>query len=137
MAHQAYQIIATELVGSKRGASSWRNIMGGCHYSKGAIILVFTLTLLGCVTSTPINKILESPRDYTGKAVAISGEVTEVVSLVVVKYFVVRDNTGKIIVVTKRPLPKEGTKITVKGMVQEAFSIGDKQLIVIVENPQK
>jgi len=111
--------------------------MGNSRYSKGTIILAFTLVLLGCVTSTPINKILESPRDYTGKPVTISGEVTEVVSLLVVKYFVVKDNTGKIIVVTKRPLPKEGIKITVKGMVQEAFSIGDKQLIVIVETPEK
>jgi len=46
----------------------------------------------------------------------------------------VKDKTGQIVVVTKKPLPKEGAKITVKGTVREAFSLGDKQLIVIVEN---
>jgi cytochrome c-type biogenesis protein CcmE len=101
------------------------------------IFLAFNLLLIGCNTSTPINKILENPRDYAGKPVKISGEVTEVFSLVVVKYFVVKDKTGEITVVTKRPLPREGTEITVKGTVQEAFSIGDKQLIVIVENEKK
>jgi len=35
--------------------------------------------------------------------------------------------------VTEKPLPKIGTKIKVKGTVEEAFSIGDKQLLVIKE----
>ena len=63
--------------------------------------------------------------------------VTEVFGLFVVRYFVVKDKTGEIIVVTKRPLPSEGTKITVKGTVREAFSIGDKQLVVVLENEEK
>ena len=101
-----------------------------------ALILSFYLLFIGCngILSTPINKILETPRDYSGKTVQISGEVKQASSLVVVKYFVVKDKTGEIIVVTKRPLPRERTRVTVKGKVQEAFSIGDKQLIVIVEN---
>lgn len=99
------------------------------------IVVSFSLLLLGCnsLLATPIKKVLENPRDYSSKPVRISGEVKEVFSLVVVKYFVVKDKTGEIAVVTKRPLPAEGTKITVKGTVHEAFSIGDKQLIVIVE----
>jgi hypothetical protein len=104
------------------------------HFKTWAFILSFTLMLIGCSTSTPINKIIENPRDYDGKLVKISGEVTEAVGLVVLQYFVVKDKTGEIDVVTKRPLPKEGTKITVEGRVKDAFSIGDKQVIVIVEN---
>jgi hypothetical protein len=100
-----------------------------------AFMVLFSLLFIGCnnILTTPINKIIEHPRDYSNKPVKISGEVTEVFSLVVVKYFIVKDKTGEIIVVTKKPLPTEGTKITVKGTVQEAFSIGDTQLIVIVE----
>jgi hypothetical protein len=69
------------------------------------------LLFIGCNTllAAPINKILENPREYSDKPVKISGEVTDVVGLVVVKCFVVKDKTGEIIVVTKRPLPKEGT----------------------------
>ena len=95
------------------------------------IIILF----IGCssLTATPIKKILDNPRDYSGKPVTISGEVSEIFSLIVIKYFVVKDRTGEIIVVTQKPLPKKGSKITAKGTVQEAFSIGDQQLIVIME----
>jgi hypothetical protein len=115
------------------------NIMGNRCWRIAAFVLLVSILPMGCnkIFATPINKILENPRDYDGKPVKISGEVTEVFGLVVVKYFVVKDKTGEIIVVTKRPLPREGTKITVKGKVQNAFSIGDKQLIVIVENEEQ
>lgn len=92
------------------------------------------LLLTGCgLMSTPIKKILDNPRDYSGKMVTLSGEVTETISLFVIKYYVVKDRSGEIIVVTRKPLPRKGTKIMVKGVVQEAFSLGDQQLIVIME----
>jgi hypothetical protein len=99
------------------------------------IVLSFSLLLYHCgsLFTTPIKKILEDPRNYTGKTVTVSGEVTRVFSLVFVKYFVVKDKTGEITIVTEKPLPKIGTKMKVKGTVKEAFSIGDQQLIVIFE----
>lgn len=99
-----------------------------------AACLVILLSA-GCsgLMATPIKKILDNPRDYSGKPVTISGEVTELFSLFVIKYFVVKDRSGEIIVVTQKPLPAKGSKITVKGTVQEAFSLGDQQLIVIME----
>jgi hypothetical protein len=63
----------------------------------------------------------------------VSGEVTQTLSFVFIKYFKVRDGKGEITIVTEKPLPKIGTKIKVKGTVEEAFSIGDKQLLVIKE----
>lgn len=101
----------------------------------GLIILFSSLLLFGCdgLFTTPIKKIKENPRAYAGKTITVSGEVTRVFSLLVVKYFVVRDKTGEITVVTEKPLPKVGTKIKVKGTVEEAFSIGDQQVIVLVE----
>lgn len=102
------------------------------------IVLAGILMASSCSTivSTPIRKIIENPRDYSGKAVVVRGEVTEIFGLFFVKYFVLNDNTGEITVVTQRPLPKKGTKIRVKGTVQEAFSLGDQQLIVIVEEAE-
>ena len=102
------------------------------------IFIIIFCVLLGCdrFFTTDIGKILQNPRDYTGKTVTISGEVTEVFSFLVIRYFIVRDKTGEIAVVTERPLPKRGNKIKVKGRVEEAFSIGDKQLIVIVEKKE-
>lgn len=110
------------------------------HRSRGIKIktvvslVSMVLMLLGCVRATPIRKILDDPRDYAGKPVTIAGKVTEVTGLVFFKYFVVKDKTGEITVVTSRPLPKEGAEIRVTGTVQEAFAIGDKQFIVIIES---
>jgi len=99
------------------------------------LIIFVTLFLCSCdsLFTTPIRKILENPRNYTGKTVTVSGEVTRVFSLIIIKYFVMRDSTGEVTIVTEKPLPKIGTKMKVKGTVEEAFAIGDQQLIVIFE----
>ena len=90
---------------------------------------------VGCssLMATPIRKILDNPRDYHDKMVTVSGEVAELFSFFVIKYFIVKDSTGEITVVTTRPLPQKGSRVMVKGTVHEAFSLGDRQLVVIVE----
>lgn len=92
------------------------------------LILYFTLT-----ASTPIGNILKDPRSYEGKELTIAGEVTDRTSLIVVKYFRLRDKTGEIMVVTDKTLPAVGSRLRVKGKVREAFSIGPEQLLVFVE----
>lgn len=103
------------------------------------IVLGFTLiTVTACssVFPTPIHKILTSPRDYADKQVTISGTVVDVFSIVLLKYFTLNDGTGEMIVVTQRPMPTKGDKIKVRGTVQEAFSLGDQQLLVLIENKE-
>jgi aspartyl/asparaginyl-tRNA synthetase len=84
-----------------------------------------------------IGKITADPREYAGRTVAVRGRVSEVFSLMVIKYFVVEDKTGRIAVITDRPLPRQGTEVKVRGTVKEAFSIGDQQLLVLVEEEKK
>lgn len=100
-------------------------------------VLVLALTSCDSLFTVPIRKIVKDPREYAGKEVSIEGHVIDVFSLVVVKYFIVRDTTGEIAVVTDRTLPTRGQEIRVRGRVQEAFSLGDRQLIVLIENPEK
>lgn len=99
-------------------------------------IVVVSISSCG-IGTTKIGDITGHPRDYAGKEVTVSGEVTEVFSLFVVKYFVLRDSTGEITVVTDRPLPARGEKIKVKGAVKEAMSIGTKTSLVLVEGTEK
>ena len=104
---------------------------------KIALLLIFLAAVsMACsgILSTPIKKIIDNPRDYDGKTVTVSGEVTETFSLFVVKYFVVDDGSGTITVVTQKTLPKKGTKIQVKGKVSEMFSLGETQALVIIED---
>jgi hypothetical protein len=110
--------------------SSWKLV---------AFFSAFLLIVSACdrMMSTSIGKIIDNPRDYAGKQVTISGEVTEVFSFLIVKSFTLRDKTGAIAVVSNKPLPKKGTNITVRGTVQEAFSIGDRQMLVLMEDGEK
>ncbi len=100
----------------------------------GFLIIVAVSCEIG---TTKIGDILSHPRNFAGKEVTISGEVTETFSMFFVKYFTLRDGSGEITVVTERPLPAMGEKIKVKGIVKEAFSIGTKSALVLVETPQK
>lgn len=96
-------------------------------------LLIFLATACEGIGTTPIGNILDKPRDYADKKVTVFGEVTEIFSLFVIKYFVVQDKTGQIAVVTDKTLPRKGTTVRVTGTVKEAFSIGDQQLLVLVE----
>ena len=49
------------------------------------------------------------------------------------KFYKVKDKTGEIIVVTKRTLPEVTSQAAVTGKIDEAFSVGDENLTVFVE----
>jgi hypothetical protein len=50
--------------------------------------------------------------------------------------FYLKDKTVELVVVTDRALPVVGSKIRVKGRIEEAFSIGNQQMLVFVEETQ-
>lgn len=99
----------------------------------GCIICGGTWVYLKYVYNASIKTIVENPRDYEGKGLAISGKVVDRVSLVFLKYFKLRDKSGEIIVVTSRTLPAFGSTVRIKGKVVEAFTIGNEQLLVFIE----
>lgn len=106
-------------------------------YSVAFIVLAFlALASCGNLFPTKIGDIRGNPRKYAEKEVVVSGKVTEVLSLIAFKYFVIKDNTGEMTVITSKPLPAVGQKLTVHGTVKEAFSIGSQNVLVITENPE-
>ncbi|MDA8093121.1 MAG: OB-fold nucleic acid binding domain-containing protein [Betaproteobacteria bacterium] len=98
-----------------------------------AAVLAPILLLVACTAAVPIKSILDNPREYADHTVTVQGKVTDVFSLVFVKWFTLNDGTASINVVTTRPLPAKGEQIRVTGTVKQAFSIGDEVLTVIVE----
>jgi hypothetical protein len=86
---------------------------------------------------TFIGKILKDPKVYEGKMLTIKGTVTERVSFMIMKYFKLKDRTGEIMVITEKPLPSVGAKISVQGMVHDAFSLGGEQILVFIEKDGK
>jgi hypothetical protein len=102
-----------------------------------SVVFCFVAVWLGgcdIFSTTSISKILQNPRDYAGKEVQVSGTVVEVFSIMIIKYFVIKEDTSKLVIVTDRAMPKIGEKVKVKGKIEEAFSLGDQQMMVLIEN---
>lgn len=100
-------------------------------------LALFSLCLCSGFIPTKIGDIKNNPRDYVDKEVIVSGKATRTYSLLVIKYFTLLDDSGEITVVTERPLPREGERLKVRGVVKEAFAIGSESLLVIQEKPER
>jgi len=92
-------------------------------------------SLLACSGLFPmkIKTIKDDPRTWDGKVVTVKGKVATSLHLFGLKYYEIDDGTGTIPVVTKGAVPKEGTTVRVTGRVDQAFAIGEKSLVVLVE----
>ncbi|MEN3044483.1 MAG: hypothetical protein ABDH37_04620 [Candidatus Hydrothermales bacterium] len=80
-------------------------------------VIVGTIFLLGCEGRVKIGDIYKEPRKYVDKTVVIKGKVIKS-STFPLRSFDIEDGTGKITVVTKKPLPREGETIKIKGKVK-------------------
>lgn len=83
----------------------------------------------------PIRNLLEHPREYEGKVVTIEGQITDNKSLLIVKYFKVKDSTGEIAVITDHMLPQIGQTERVRGKIDQTFSVGSSNMTVLIEDP--
>ena len=75
-----------------------------------AIALLFALT--GCGT-VKIRELTHNPARYQNRTVNIEGNVTGGVGALVAGGYQVDDGTGKIIVVSTRPIPPKGANVRV------------------------
>ena len=113
-------------------------IKNSASFRSLALFLISVAALFGgCsrLNTTPIKSLLEDPRAYEGKVVTIEGRVTDHQSLIVVKYFKVKDRTGEIVVLTDRLLPNIGQTARVRGKIDQTFLIGDSGVTVLIEEP--
>lgn len=101
----------------------------------GTVALLAVSLACAALLATPIGEIKANPGKFHGEHVALKGTVAGTTNLVVVKFFTLRDKSGEIAVVTSASLPDEGATITVKGTVNQAFSVAGKSLVVVVEDP--
>ena len=124
-----------EDAGDKKKAS-------GTIAKKGLVIAIFAVIAIGAgagyyfsqVHRTDIDKIVSNPGAYAGKEMAIGGEVTDRTALFgVLKFYKVKDRSGEMIVVTKKVLPEIKSSVSVKGRIDDGFSLGDQKLVVFVE----
>ena len=97
--------------------------------------LIFSLAFCDAaysITATKIKDVLDHPRDYQSKEITFYGTVTNAVSLLVIKYYEVQDDTGSIKVVTDNLLPARGEKLRVTGRTT-VIELGTERWIVLRE----
>ena len=109
---------------------------------KKIIIAVSIIIVIGAgvwyyfsqVHTTSIQKIVNNPGDYTGKELAIKGEVTDRTSFFgALKFYKLKDTSGEMIVTTRKSLPEVKSSAVVKGRIDNAFALGDQKLLVFIE----
>ena len=80
-----------------------------------------------------IKGITDNPRAYDGKIVLIQGRVEQPIAIGSYGGYTVQDDTGSILVITDAGTPERGSAVRVRGMVKQAFAIGNAKLLVLVE----
>ena len=80
------------------------------------------LFLTGC-GSIKINRILVDPARYHNKRVSVEGTVTNSYGALVAGAYQVDDGTGRIYVLSNRPVPAKGARVRVDGAVQSGVTV--------------
>jgi hypothetical protein len=84
-------------------------------------LLIF---LVGCEHKS-INQILADPQRYANDDVGVVGRVVRSYSVLGHGAYQVDDGTGKLWVVSRTGVPREGARVGVKGKIRDGFSLGD------------
>ncbi len=87
-------------------------------------LLGTVLFLTGCEQKT-INQIMADPQRYANKEVTIVGKVVKSYSVMGSGLYQVDDGTGKLWVVSKSGVPREGARVAVKGKIRDGYNFGD------------
>lgn len=101
-------------------------------------LLTAILVLAGCAGVTPIRDLLNDPSEYDGKTVRIKGEVQGAVGGLGVGAYEVKDDTGRLTVISEQDSPpRTGAEVGVKGKFQALLSLGFKSLAVLREESRE
>jgi len=84
----------------------------------------------GGINATPIRDIITSPVNFDGKEVTLHGIAKDAtrIPLVNMKSYVLKDDTGEIMVLTEGDLPKANEKLTVRAKVANLAIINGESL---------
>jgi hypothetical protein len=83
---------------------------------------------------TRIGEIVGEPGRFENRTVTVRGEVLSATKLPFMEqgFYVIKDATGEITVVTRGALPAEGKTRSVRGKVQSTFKVMGKSLGVVI-----
>ena len=98
------------------------------------VVLAMALAVSACSLWSPsIRDIKTDVRRFEGQTVTVRGEVVQSVNLLLVRGYIVKDETGQIGVVSDRAVPRPGQSVVVTGQVEQLLSLGSESIVVIRE----
>ena len=86
--------------------------------------LLAVLFLPGCEQQT-IHHILADPHRYANQEVGVVGKVVRSYSVLGHGVYEVDDGTGTLWVISNSGVPREGTRVGVKGTIRDGFNLGE------------
>ena len=86
---------------------------------------------------TTVNEITAAPAAFEGKEIRIKGKAENAASVMGFRAFILRDDTGEILVVTQADLPAADQTVAVKGTVRSAVIIGGSSIGLRVEESKR
>jgi hypothetical protein len=101
------------------------------RYAILMFLALVALVMSGCEQKS-VTQIKADPTRYALHEVAVIGTVTRSFSILGKGAYEVDDGTGKLWIVSETGVPREGTKVMVKGRIQDAFNLSS-----IVKLPER
>jgi len=84
-----------------------------------------------------VKDIVTNPRQFTSTVVAVSGVVGDNVAVLGLGYFqLLGDDGSMLIVLSDQGVPPQGKRVIISGTVDQAYSIGREQMLVLIETPK-
>ena len=87
--------------------------------------LAATVIFMTSCEQKTINQIMADPQRYANREVGIAGKVVKSYSVMGNGVYQVDDGTGKLWVVSKTGVPREGARVAVKGTIRDGYNFGD------------
>jgi hypothetical protein len=88
-----------------------------------AILVLWALAMSGCEQKT-ISEIKADPHRYADHDVSVVGNVTRSVSVLGMGAYEIEDGTGKLWIISKTGVPREGARAVVKGKIRDGYNLG-------------
>ena len=94
------------------------------HARAMALAAGIMLIASGCTRHVTTAEIADDPAEFYGDVVSLEGEVTGGYEVAGYGLYELRDATGKVWVVTIHGLPTDGSRLVVRGRVNEPVNLG-------------
>jgi hypothetical protein len=87
------------------------------------VLLALSFVMVACEERT-IHQILSEPNRYARREVGLRGTVVQSYSILGRGAYQIEDGTGKLWVISDRGVPRKGSRVAVKGRIEDGFDLG-------------